>query len=755
MTNRLKLPLWLFPLVIAALVALFGWWGNVRLRETVKQELQAQLTTTLNANVTALEIWTTNQLKLASILATDPTVRSLGAKILEQVPSNNRFQPPIPEADQFTSYLRPRLSLMGYETAQLVNTNFAVMASSERNRMPVGMPISDSHTNKFSVLFISEHPVVITPFKPELFNQRRALRFGSGPGSFGPGPGPGPGSFGQRPQGTNADFRSTNRLPPPNRGGWGRRGDVTLMQVAAPLRNAADMVCGALALIINPDNEFSKMLSMARQGESGETYAFDQTGLLISHSRFDDQLRQFGLLAATNASSTLNLRLHDPGGDLTQGYKLTETGDANRPLIHLVDEAVDGVDGVDLAPTRDYRGVLVVGAWRWLPQLGFGVATQIDAAEAYRPLHVLQWLFISLCLLLVLCAVGMFVFSYASVISRRRMNEAELRLKQLGQYKLEEKIGAGGMGVVYRARHALMRRETAVKLLLPDRADPAAIERFEREVRLTCQLTHPNTIQVYDYGHTPDGIFYYAMEYLRGLNLHDLTVRFGCLPEGRVIHILIQVCDSLTEAHNLGLIHRDIKPGNIFVCPRGGIPDCVKVLDFGLVREYRARKGEQSKLTNKDTIEGTPWFMPPEAFKGSTNIDPRSDLYSVGALGYYLLTGGQYVFAGESLQEINQRQLAEKPVPPSARTNNAISPELDQIILSCLEIDPDQRPQSAGELREWLLACPRAGDWKLKDRMAWWTKYRSQPPAQPVASETSTPMATVSVDIADRIPPET
>ena len=223
-----------------------------------------------------------------------------------------------------------------------------------------------------------------------------------------------------------------------------------------------------------------------------------------------------------------------------------------------------------MEPSRDYRGVPVVGASCWLPQFGFGVATQINADEAYQPLRVLQLVFVVLVLSLLLCATGLFVFSYANLAWRQRLNAAELKLKQLGQYTLEEKVGEGGMGVVYRARHALLRRDTAVKLLLPGRADAEAVARFEREVCLTCQLTHPNTIQVYDYGHTPEGIFYYAMEYLRGVNLHDLVVRFGPQPESRVAYILAQICDSLAEAHGLGLIHRDIKPGNVFLCRRPG-----------------------------------------------------------------------------------------------------------------------------------------------------------------------------------------
>jgi serine/threonine protein kinase len=411
----------------------------------------------------------------------------------------------------------------------------------------------------------------------------------------------------------------------------------------------------------------------------------------------------------------------------------------------LVASAVDGEDEVDATPSRDYRGVPVVGASCWLPQFGFGVATQIDAAEAYRPLRVLQLVFVVLVLSLLLCATGMFVFSYANLEWRQRLNAVELKLKQLGQYTLEEKVGEGGMGVVYRARHALLRRETAVKLLLPGRADDAAVARFEREVCLTCQLTHPNTIQVYDYGHTPEGIFYYAMEFLRGVNLHELVARYGPQPEGRVVHILVQVCDSLAEAHALGLIHRDIKPGNVFLCRRGGVADCVKVLDFGLVRDYRAG-GDPG-----ENLEGTPWFMPPEAIQVAGPIDPRSDLYSVGALGYYLLTGN-YIFDAETVAEIHEKQLTSAPVPPGQRTTNPISAEMEQLLLRCLEKDMARRPQSAAELKFWLAATPAAGEWTAEGAADWWDAYEREPaPPAGTATQAPTSMPTVSIDLAGRM----
>jgi serine/threonine protein kinase len=732
MAGRFKLPQWVFPLVIAAVVGVFGWWCNLRLRETIEKELKAQLTSALNANVTALEIWTTNQLKLATALAGDPVVRDLGTSILERPPFGG-FSSTSLDAEQLSIYLRSRLKSMGYETAQLVNTNLAVVATSGFNRLAAFVPVSEAFTNKFSELFAYEKPVLITPFKPELRVPGRVVRYNVGM------------------RGGNLTVRSDVQ-PSPN--GGGRRSEFNLMQVAAPVRDPMGAVCGALALIINPDSEFSRILSVARPGETGETYAFDQTGLLISRTRHDVQLRLMGLLAASNSSSALNMRLQDPGGDLAKAYKPDITNASARPLIRLVAEAVEGESGVDVVPSRDYRGVLVVGAWRWLPRLGFGVATQIDASEAFRPLHVLEWLFVILSLLLILSAVSMFVYSQANAIFRRRLSEVELKLRQLGQYTLGEKIGEGGMGVVYHARHALMRRDTAVKLLLPDRANRAAVDRFEREVRLTCQLTHPNTIQVYDYGHTPDGIFYYAMEYLRGLNLHDLVSRYGAQPEGRVVYILSQVCDSLSEAHDLGLIHRDIKPGNIYLCSRGGVADCVKVLDFGLVHEYRSGSRDQIKLAGNDVIEGTPCFMPPESFADTGSSDPRSDIYSVGALGYYLLTGGKYVYEGNSVADIRRRQSAGKPVPAGQRTNNAVSAELDPLILRCLANDPAQRPQTVRELRALLQATPRAGDWNMAERTRWWTRYDRQPQHKREDKATPSSVPTVRVDFADRIQPK-
>ena len=255
-----------------------------------------------------------------------------------------------------------------------------------------------------------------------------------------------------------------------------------------------------------------------------------------------------------------------------------------------------------------------------------GVTTEVDYEEAFRPLTILQWMFTGLYVLLGASSVVIFVFTLVVARMTKDAQKAAVEAKQLGQYELENKLGAGGMGVVYKAHHAMLRRPTAVKMLSIDKVDAASTARFEREVQITCQLNHPNTIAIYDYGRTPEGVFYYAMEFLDGLDLQQLVEKYGPQPEGRVIHILKQVCGSLYEAHSKGLVHRDIKPSNIMLNRRGSEPDVVKVLDFGLVKALDENKN--AGMTANASLTGTPLYMSPEAIQSPLAVDNRSDLYA-------------------------------------------------------------------------------------------------------------------------------
>ncbi|MBC7819913.1 MAG: serine/threonine protein kinase, partial [Planctomycetaceae bacterium] len=295
-----------------------------------------------------------------------------------------------------------------------------------------------------------------------------------------------------------------------------------------------------------------------------------------------------------------------------------------------------------------------------------------------------------------------------------------IELKRLGQYTLQEKLGEGGMGVVYRAKHAMLHRPTAVKFLDAAKTNEKSIAKFELEVQLTSQLNHPNTIAIFDYGRTPEGVFYYAMEYLDGLNLQDLVHRHGPLPEGRVIHLLKQVCGSLAEAHSIGLIHRDVKPANILLNVRGGMFDVVKLLDFGLVKVMDSASA--ALATKPGKVVGTPYYMSPEMYQSPDTIDARSDLYAVGAVGYFLLTGTP-PFRGESVKEILNHHVKTAPEPPSQRLGQPVSPELEQLLLRCLSKSAADRPATAIEMIAELDRVPSANSWTESDARHWWRRY--------------------------------
>ena len=301
------------------------------------------------------------------------------------------------------------------------------------------------------------------------------------------------------------------------------------------------------------------------------------------------------------------------------------------------------------------------------------------------------------------------------------LREEIQKARRLGQYTLEEKLGEGGMGSVYRARHAMLRRPTAIKLLPPKKAGEAALARFEREVQLTASLSHPNTVSVFDYGRTPDGIFYYAMEYLEGTDLDALVRGDGPQPPARVAQVLRQVASALVEAHGIGLIHRDIKPENIILCERGGVPDVAKVVDFGLVRDLEPASG--ARLTQDNVVQGTPLYLSPEAIRAPDAVDARSDLYGLGAVGYYLVTG-THVFSGATTVEVCSHHLHSRPVPPSERLGRPVPAGLERLILACLEKDPAHRPGSAAELRDALGNLDDVGRWGEREARAWWERWR-------------------------------
>jgi serine/threonine-protein kinase len=365
-------------------------------------------------------------------------------------------------------------------------------------------------------------------------------------------------------------------------------------------------------------------------------------------------------------------------------------------------------------PSTWKRAACVVGV---IATAAFGIAplaawtdSQANSALWDRPSVLVEHL-----LMAGLAAIAAVVGVQTINSLRREVYEA----RQLGQYRLKRLLGSGGMGEVYLAEHQMMKRPCAVKVIRAEKAgDPTVLARFEREVQATAKLSHWNSIDIFDYGRTDEGTFYYVMEYLPGMHLGELVRQFGPLPASRVIYLARQACQALQEAHDLDLIHRDIKPANLFAAVRGGLYDVLKVLDFGLAKPLTDLEGEP--LTQDGTITGSPLYMAPEQASGDQEADPRSDLYSLGAVLYFLVTG-RPPFEGDKPLKVLIAHASEPPTPPS-QIHPGVPADLEQVILRCLAKKPEQRYASAEALEEALEACAAARKWDRTAARHWWTE---------------------------------
>jgi len=333
------------------------------------------------------------------------------------------------------------------------------------------------------------------------------------------------------------------------------------------------------------------------------------------------------------------------------------------------------------------------------------------------PFAIFFWFGFPYLLVVIMAYVGArVVYTLSTEVSRAR---------QLGSYRLEERLGEGGMGEVWRASHRLLVRPAAIKLI---RSSVAAFDvedmrrRFEREAQVIAQLRSPHTVTLFDFGVADDGSFYYVMELLEGLDADTLVKRFGPMPAARVVFILQQMCHSLSEAESCGLVHRDIKPANIFVCHYGEDHDFVKVLDFGIAKTVGAPENAPTAITLGNIVQGTPAFIAPEQAMGENLIDGRADIYSAGCVAYWLLTG-ELVFTADTPMKLLLAHAQTPPVPPSSRTELPIPADLDALLLACLAKDRNQRPQSAKDLLRRLDALPLDRRWTETRAREWWQMH--------------------------------
>ena len=491
---------------------------------------------------------------------------------------------------------------------------------------------------------------------------------------------------------------------------------IAMIWVTLPVRDDQGNVV-AVMLVRDPSwlVEYQELINRHTLAQGPDLFVLNEYGIVVSESRQAKDWIALGICEGDPSDTVATIRMADPGGRLQNGHTLTRSR-ASLPLTEAAARVTVGERGGNTQGYRDVTGEQVVGAWRWLGDLGVGVVAELpkDRANEFA-----SWMRRVIAAFL---AIPLCIFGIGLVVTRLlKTSDGDASEGQMaGAYELLDKIGEGGMGYVYRARHSLLKRPSAVKLLRPDRLTTVDVGRFDREVKLAAQLTSPHTVQIFDYGRTSDGLIYFAMEYLDGLTLSHVVARGdGGLPVGRTLLFLIQLCKSIEEAHSAGLVHRDIKPQNIMITRRGNEADWLILFDFGLAKSVAPNKKE---FRTRETIwAGTPMFMSPERIRTPAAVDPRMDIYAIGAVGYLMLTGSD-PFTAANPEMIFEQVLNDMPRSPSEVGAESI-PQLDALILRCLAKDADDRPETVTLLRNRLEQLAAKHPWTPEQAKQWWQNH--------------------------------
>ncbi|MBB3697270.1 protein kinase [Flammeovirga yaeyamensis] len=485
-----------------------------------------------------------------------------------------------------------------------------------------------------------------------------------------------------------------------------------------PIYDEEGKISAFLFFALVAQEGFTDIFKYSHYGKSSKTYAIDGEGRMASESRFLDDIKgPYQLDTLDRPTAIYYLFVEDPGANLMDGGIPDQNKMEREPTKiakALGNHVFEGgpISGKIPEAYNDYRGVKVIGAYEYLPLLNIGIISEVDEEEAMSILPKIDFL---LGILYVIICVSLFLL-YHSNITLLQYNKRIKKLGEMGQYHLIDKIGEGGFGEVYKAEHSLLKMPVAIKLLKQGSTEDS-IQRFEKEVKITSSLKHPNTIKVYDFGRSPQGQFYYVMEYINGITLSKILEIEKKLPIERIVYVLRMVCYSLREAHQNHLVHRDIKPLNIMLSQQGGAFDQVKLLDFGLVKDL-----ESQENTQLHKIGGTPMFMAPERMRDPYNNDHRVDIYSIGALGLYLLSGrflvelvSQKVMSGEETIQGNFRdKLIDREDVPQ---------ELKDMLLECIRFDPEKRVQHIDDFIDLLEQLQHQYPWTQKMAKDWWKTY--------------------------------
>jgi serine/threonine-protein kinase len=680
----------IMAVVSVALVAM-GWWSYGQVRDSLRELRAAGLASLIEAETGVLTVWVEEKKRAAERWAADEPVQRAAAALvrLTQGGMDAAEVCRSPARHKLLAQIAPFVALEEAVAVNLIGRDGAIIAALQDDYC--GLRVVKGEFAKRLEPVFSGRTVFVQPF--------------------------------------DESERVGHESPVPF--------DRPLVWVETPVRGSAGEVIAALGFGRYADARFGTLLVLSSSQSSREAYAFDRRGVMLTQSRYLGDLRLAGRVPAGDPG-ILRIPVRDPGGNLLAGFR-PPSPPAQWPPTRLAQAALEALEtgganeGAILEPYRDYRGEEVIGAWRVLREKEMIVAVEIEAAEAYAPLKYLEIAFGTL--LGILAAALAAAMSSSVWAMRLKLREA----RRVGPYTLERELGEGGISHVYLARHSLLKRPVAVKVLKAALATDEMTTRFEREVQLCSRLSHPNTIEIYDYGRTREGTFYYAMEYLDGLSLEQLVGTQGRLPVSRAVHALRQVCGSLKEAHERGLVHRDVKPHNLMLCRHGGEVDVVKVLDFGLVKELA--NADTRDITQFARVLGTPLYMAPERLRNPADADARADIYALGAVAFFLLTGRR-LFETQSDHDLVY-QVLNVPAPPIAQCGAADAPPvLADLVARCLAKEREARPASVAEVSAVLAEVARQRPWREEEAREWWAAYdRRHDPAAGSGSGDDEPAA--------------
>ncbi len=484
-----------------------------------------------------------------------------------------------------------------------------------------------------------------------------------------------------------------------------------MMAIIVPITDSTGRVIAALQVDgINIYDDFNRVFMNVSLAGELDAYAVNEDGVMVTDSPRALAMAAMNQLDVDRNEVAAALRVADPGIELNTN-NVGSFQRSTSPLTVAVAEATNGGSNVRIAPYKNYAGIDVVGAWRWHPDWSLGVIIERDADVVFAPAKIVRYGF-------VLLGSVLFLTAFAAAARIASTSTAEhAAIHPLSRYEIQEELGSGGMGVVYRARHRQLGRDAALKVLSGDRRHKEDRLRFDREARLAASLSNPHSVMIYDYGQSEDGEAYCVMELLKGLTLQQVVARSGFQPVGRTLSIISQMCDALAEAHSLNLLHRDIKPQNVMLSLDASVGDWAVVFDYGLAKPLSPVSGVYQ--TSETLWSGTPMYMSPERFRDPNAMDPRSDLYSVGCVAYYLLSG-RAPFIECDPESMFALILSEQPISIAIHRNEPIPADVNQVVMKCMAKHADDRFASINELSRVIDQLRIQYPWSVDEARVWW-----------------------------------